>query len=102
MYVASDKYTVGFIAKPTYTTGEKVLAGDKFDRPRMTMESKGVQYDTLVELGDPAQMIIETSDKGYDVVVVGTRGLSGIQEMVLGSVSQKIVQGSRIPVLIVP
>jgi nucleotide-binding universal stress UspA family protein len=102
MYVASDKGTVRFSAKPTYTTGENVLVGDKFDRPRKLMEEKGVQYDTIVELGDPADMIVETADKGYDTVVVGTRGLSGFQEMVLGSVSQKIVQRSRVPVLIVP
>jgi nucleotide-binding universal stress UspA family protein len=102
MYVATDKSTVRFSAKPTYTAGENILVGDKFDQPRKIMEERGVQYDTVVELGDPADMIVETADKGYDIVVVGTRGLSGFQEMVLGSVSQKIVQRSRVPVLIVP
>lgn len=102
IYVASDRYTVGFSAKPTYTEGDNVLVGDKFDRPKEMLASRKIEYDTVAELGDPADIIIGAASKGYDMVVVGTRGLSGFREMVLGSVSQKIVQGSSIPVLIVP
>lgn len=102
IYVASDKYTGGFIAKPTYTTGTNVLVGDRFDRPKKYLQDRNVPFDTIVELGDPAEVILNTAARGYDAIVVGTRGLTGFREMVMGSVSQKIVQSSNIPVLVVP
>ena len=37
-----------------------------------------------------------------DLVVLGTRGHSGVQRFVLGSVSERVAAASRIPVLIVP
>jgi nucleotide-binding universal stress UspA family protein len=102
IYVASDRYTGGFIAKPTYTTGENVLVGDRFDRAKKYLQDRNVPFDTIVELGDPADVILSTAARGFDAIVVGTRGLTGFREMVMGSVSQKIVQNSRIPVLVVP
>jgi nucleotide-binding universal stress UspA family protein len=102
IYVVSDKYTDGFIAKPTYTSGENILVGDRFDRPKKLLQDRGVRFDTRVEMGDPAGMILSVASEGYDAIVVGTRGLSGFREMVMGSVSQKIVQNSKVPVLVVP
>ena len=36
-----------------------------------------------------------------DMLVMGNRGLNAIQELVMGSVSHKVVQHSTVPVLIV-
>ncbi|MDW5563615.1 MAG: universal stress protein [Methanomassiliicoccus sp.] len=102
IYIASDKYTGSFAAKPTYTTGDNVLAGDRFDRAKEYLQERNVPFDTIVELGDPAEVILSTAAGRYDAIVVGTRGLTGFREMVMGSVSQKIVQNSKIPVLVVP
>ncbi len=47
-------------------------------------------------------MILDFADKhGSNLIVVGSRGLSGIKELMLGSVSHKISQYSKCPVLIV-
>jgi nucleotide-binding universal stress UspA family protein len=52
--------------------------------------------------GDPATSIIEYASKnGADLIVMGSRGLSTFKRLVLGSVSSKVVQESRIPVLVV-
>ena len=52
--------------------------------------------------GDPATSIIEFASKnGADLIVTGSRGLSTFKRVLLGSVSSKIVQESRIPVLVV-
>lgn len=49
-----------------------------------------------------ARDIINESRSGYDLVVIGRRGLSGIMEFILGSVSQKVLQTAKdISVLIV-
>lgn len=49
-----------------------------------------------------ARDIINEAHSGYDLVVIGRRGLSGIMEFILGSVSQKVLQSTKdISVLIV-
>lgn len=102
IFVISDQYTDRFIAKPTYTPNEEIMAGDRFNRPKKYLEERSVTYDTMVEMGNPAQSILATGEKGYDLIILGTRGLSAVKEFMLGSVSSKVVQHSEIPVLIVP
>lgn len=54
-----------------------------------------------VEVGHPSEKIIAVS-KDYDVnlIVIGSRGLSGIAEFFMGSVSSKVSQYAQVPVLI--
>ncbi len=42
-----------------------------------------------------ARDIIQEADSGYDVVVIGKKGLSALQEFFFGSVSQKVLQGVK-------
>lgn len=58
--------------------------------------------DTIILEGHPGKMIIEYA-KSYeaDLIVIGSRGLSGLKEFMLGSVSSKVVQLSSCPVLII-
>ncbi|HTJ82705.1 MAG TPA: universal stress protein [Polyangiaceae bacterium] len=48
------------------------------------------------------QEIIEYTKTGFDLVVMGTHGRKGISRLVLGSVAEKLVRLSPIPVLTVP
>lgn len=60
---------------------------------------KGVQADAN---GEPAHEILNhAKEKGVSLIVVGSRGISGLKEMMLGSVSHKVSQLSTCPVLIV-
>lgn len=52
--------------------------------------------------GDPGKTIIEIAEKeGYDLVVMGSRGLNTISRAMLGSVSNKVVNHIHVSVLIV-
>jgi nucleotide-binding universal stress UspA family protein len=42
-----------------------------------------------------ARDIINEAHSGYDLIVIGRRGLSGIMEFILGSVSQKVLQYAK-------
>ncbi len=63
-----------------------LLVGEGFSKENIHLKAearkKGVARD-----------IINEAQNGYDVVVLGRRGISGIKEFFLGSVSQKVVQG---------
>ncbi len=57
---------------------------------------------TKVETGHPSEQIIKVAQKeGCDTIVIGSRGLSGVAEFVLGSVSSTVAQYAKIPVIIV-
>lgn len=42
-----------------------------------------------------AKGIIDEAASGYDAIVMGRRGLSGIKEFFLGSISQKVLQSAE-------
>jgi len=55
----------------------------------------------VVLSGSPASRIIEYAEaENCDLIVMGSRGLGTIQELMLGSVSHNVVQHSKVPVLI--
>ncbi|TAN46860.1 MAG: universal stress protein, partial [Candidatus Methanoperedens sp.] len=52
--------------------------------------------------GHPAEEILKLADEqSVDMIVMGTLGRSGIEKFVLGSVADKVIRNSRIPVLTV-
>ncbi|MBT2285301.1 universal stress protein [Paenibacillus polymyxa] len=52
--------------------------------------------------GEAASAIIEYADKeNVDLIILGSRGLNVVQEMVLGSVSHKVLKLAPCPVVIV-
>jgi len=64
--------------------------------------SKNITYKVSILRGEPGPTIItHVNANDYDLVVIGSRGLNSLQEMVLGSVSHKVVKRVNCPVLIV-
>lgn len=62
----------------------------------------GVKAEFVAAPGRPSKVIVDTVKKsGADLVVIGSRGLSGLAEFFLGSVSSEVAQLSPVSVLIV-
>ena len=62
-----------------------------------------VPFDRIIAQGDPSEEILKRSrDSGSDLLVMGRIGRSGLEKILLGSVAEKVVRHSRIPVLIIP
>nr|HDO80580.1 universal stress protein [Candidatus Bathyarchaeota archaeon] len=64
---------------------------------------KGVEdVVKLVLFGDPADTIVNVSEtENVDLIVMGTRGLTGVKRIVLGSTAQKVIRWSKRDVLVV-
>tara|TARA_R110002072_G_scaffold42446_2_gene119970 strand:+ start:70 stop:888 length:819 start_codon:yes stop_codon:yes gene_type:complete len=61
------------------------------------------QIDTLSEMGVPETVVKHlTEEKGFDMVVMGTTGASGIKEVLVGSVASNVMQHVVCPVLAIP
>jgi len=83
------------LLEETLQAGRQVFLGAGF---------KAESMSTKVEImnNDIALTIIEEARTGYDLIVLGRRGHSGLKEFFFGSVSQKILQAVKdISVLIV-
>jgi nucleotide-binding universal stress UspA family protein len=52
--------------------------------------------------GEPTKKILDTVKQGFQLLVLGTHGHSGFRHLLLGSVAERIVQLSPVPVLTVP
>jgi nucleotide-binding universal stress UspA family protein len=75
---------------------------EQLQQAKSKLESAGINAETLQLKGDPAHEILNYArDSEQQLIIIGSRGLSGIKEMMLGSVSHKVSQLSSCPVLIV-
>jgi nucleotide-binding universal stress UspA family protein len=65
-------------------------------------EAADVEVVTTVEPGTPHRTILAyADDHDVDLVVMGTRGRTGLERYLLGSVTEKVVRTADIPVLTV-
>jgi nucleotide-binding universal stress UspA family protein len=66
------------------------------------LRQQRVNFKVELLKGEPGPEIVKYANKQhFDLVVVGSRGLNGLQEMVLGSVSHKVAKRVECPVMIV-
>lgn len=72
-------------------------------RAEETAKSAGVPCNLIhIPDQDAADGIVATAkDKGCDLIVMGSRGLRGIDKILLGSRAQEVLTHSKVPVLIV-
>ena len=76
-------------------------AEEDLAKAREFLRDRGVDAETKVRHGDPAdELIHEATEGGYDVAIAGSRGLSAIGALLLGSVSRKLVKGMPCPVIV--
>ncbi len=77
--------------------GKKVL-----EEAKVTAQEAGVQVDTLLVRGFPAEEILKKSEAGkYDMIVIGSRGRTSAKALLLGSISDSVSHHAKCPVLIV-
>jgi len=58
---------------------------------------------TQVTAGNPVKRILEIAEhEGYDLLVIGTHGGTSFKEWALGSVAERVIRLSPVPVVVVP
>ena len=64
------------------------------------LDRDGVTADVFVRVGKPADEIIRfATEHAADVIVMGTHGRTGIRHLIAGSVTERVVRTSPVPVL---
>ena len=69
---------------------------------KVKKSSPQIRFTTKLVEGRPADKIVETAKlESCDLIVMGSRGLGGIKEFFLGSVSDRVADEAPCPVLII-
>lgn len=69
---------------------------------RAQLDAAGVSYTCHLFVGEPAEIITRYArEQGCEEIVIGSRGLSGVSGLLMGSVATKVIHLSHVPVLIV-
>jgi len=71
-------------------------------RTGQVLEEAGGPYFCRREIGHPVDMIVNVAGREKaDLIVMGSRGLGGLESFLLGSVSDRVLHHAHCPVLIV-
>lgn len=74
-----------------------------FSKALGAIERRGLAFNKRVEFGVTSDIIVEVAEKGgYDLIVLGSRGLGTAKRFLLGSVSDDVSHKARCSVLIFP
>jgi nucleotide-binding universal stress UspA family protein len=78
------------------------VADSVLTRAAERAQERGIKAETYAHESDPAEAILEVAGaQNADLIVIGSRGLSGVQRFLLGSVSAKVSEHASCNVLIV-
>lgn len=82
---------------------ERLVAGhEALHRARALLDASGTPCTMAVRFGKPAETIVRyVKDRGIDAIVMGTRGMGALKNLLLGSVATKVVGSADVPVTLV-
>jgi nucleotide-binding universal stress UspA family protein len=87
---------------PDLTEKLQEAASGRLNEAAERARGRGAEVIADLRVGLPSQAILEAAEeRSVDLVVLGTRGLTGLQHLFLGSTAQRVVQHADCPVLTV-
>jgi nucleotide-binding universal stress UspA family protein len=100
--VYRDHLPVGFAQPQEHARLIEETAAKYLDHIARAAEKEGVPFEGLHVTNDyPADAILDIAKKHKcDLIVMTTHGGGGLREMFIGSVTQKVLHRSKIPVLV--
>ena len=98
-----------FYGDYTASTIQRIDADQKVQQTRVLAKAADLARTKGLNLGEPAraygvvanEIVRVASDLKVDQIAMGTRGMGAVGNMLLGSVAQRVVQQSPLPVLLV-
>lgn len=105
LYVVDDTYggagLMGVDAQDTVSE-LRTMGEEEVDTIATRGEDRGLTVETAVNEGLPHEGILDyADDNGIDLLVMSSRGRSGVSRFVFGSVTERVVRLSDRPVLVV-
>jgi nucleotide-binding universal stress UspA family protein len=75
---------------------------ESFNRFTKCAEERGVSLETAIAVGHPIQQIVHRAEADHvDLIILGRRGMSRFEKMLVGSTSEKVLRYAHCPVMVV-
>lgn len=85
-----------------YETQMRTVAQDNVDKVAGAASAGKVPFEGVVGFtASPYEFIVETAEKhGCDLIVMASHGRTGLNKLILGSETQKVLSHTHLPVLV--
>ncbi len=81
-------------------SGDPVGGERCLEEARKFIEPRDLNVEYIHRAGDPVYSIVETAEKGFDLVIMGAYGHSRLRELFLGSTTAGVLNKVRIPLML--
>jgi nucleotide-binding universal stress UspA family protein len=98
-------YATGFEFASALPVEKDLLihASEELKRVAKDNLAPGLDYETVVKNGQAYRTVVDyANEESIDLILVTTHGYTGLKHLALGSVAERIVRHSRVPVMVVP
>lgn len=97
--------TPGYFYHPTGTMPEvfdeqRLITGQELETLREDLRKRRIDTEVMLEEGTPHQVIVDVArERKVDLIVMSTHGRTGLPELIIGSVAEKVLRTATCPVL---
>jgi nucleotide-binding universal stress UspA family protein len=99
---STDAMGLANLSREEIEEAKQLTAAPSFDKARQAVADTNMIQDACVSIGEPDEEIIAFARaRGFDHIVMGSRGLSPIKELLLGSVSERVLREAPCAVTII-
>jgi nucleotide-binding universal stress UspA family protein len=87
-----------FIPKGTVSDYLRELSEKDLRSARNALDKAGVTHDMIIKTGHVAEEIAKVAKKGkFDLIVMGAKGRSAVSDLLIGSVAQRVLAFTKLP-----
>ena len=91
-----------FVAKSVVDDYLREVSEKELKPAQKALDSAGVKHSMVIKRGNVAHEIIALANKEkFDLIVMGSKGRTGIVDALMGSIAQKISTAAKQPVLLI-
>lgn len=96
------KHAQRFVGKQAIEEYLHELSEQDLAESRELLGKAGIAHDALIRKGGVAQEICAAgAEGGYDMIIMGSKGRSALGDLLVGSVAKRVIELSKVPVLLV-
>lgn len=104
-----EKVTLVTVVSVSYSGEDDEIDTSKQEKQlndyKKLLEQKDLKVDTVVQAGPyafaPIEILKTADEKAADFIIIGNRGQSMVQQMLLGSTASEVLQRSHLPVFLI-
>ena len=99
---ASLGHVKQFVAKSVVDDYLREVSEKELKPAQKTLDAAGVKHNMVIKRGNVSEEIINLAAKEkFDLIVMGSKGRTGILDALMGSVAQKVSASAKQPVLLI-